>query len=83
MAAKKKAAVVIEAEVDPQGATGDGRFGPISPPIEWDERKFFVQDVARQVLLTISSKRSNGAPVRGDEIAAVTSAKELANLLGL
>lgn len=77
--ATKKRAVVEKSGFDP----GDLRRVSDAPAVEFDERRYFIQNTATEILLAIASKRSNGAPVRGDELAAVTSATELANLLGI
>lgn len=88
MASKKKAAVVevepvidYDVVIEQDGGAYTGRGASFVS--EFDQRKFFIQDTARQILLSISARRSNGQPVRGDERAAVASATELADLLGI
>ena len=79
MATKKK---VAAGEPELLGAIGNGYSGPLGS-VPFDERKYFIQDLAKEILLSISARRSNGQPIRGDEKAAVESAIELANLLGV
>ena len=84
MATKKKASSFYEDEPKAENVPLESaRRLSLGESSAFDERKYFVQDLAKAILLSISARRSNGQPIRGDEKAAVESATELANLLGV